>query len=139
MNACKSKKRIDLKIGLLLLPALSIAAGCTMTLNPDKFRQNLAQYAMQQGNKALFMNTQSMNMYWTWNRDTPQEAIDAAQANCIADAGRYGSDPSNCVPVAINDKQIYDPIPGALAAKQEQDNLNSQLMSLMPSLTNFHR
>jgi hypothetical protein len=124
-------------IPVLCVLCVATVIGCTTTmLSPDKFRQTMAQYALKPGNKALFLNTQTFYSSSSWGYDTPQGAIDRARGDCVAQAAA----PDNCVPVAVNDKQIYDPIPGALAAQQqqqqEQDQLNSALTSF---IQNYHR
>ena len=120
----------------ITLPVLCVTiVGCTTILDPDKFRQNLAEYSVEPGNKAMVINTQSAQIYWVWSRDTPQAAIDSAKANCVAAA----TAPGDCVPVAINDKQVYDPIPGALAAQKQQDDLNAALTSFAQSLNTYRR
>lgn len=118
------------RIGCLGL--LIVVAGCS--LDPNKFRQVLAKYYIEPGNKALVMNTQSFVSYWAYGRQTPQDALDAAKADCIRDSGFGGAD--TCVTVAINDKQIYDPIPGAMADQQQQQQF---LQTFVEELGSFRR
>jgi hypothetical protein len=114
----------------MLLGALGLCfalGACADTLSPDKFRQNLASYSVLPGNKALFMNAESFRMNWAYSAPTPQAAVDNAKTFCEATATENGEDARRCVPVAINDRQVYDPISGQI---DEQNSTAQQLQQL---------
>ena len=111
-------------LGASLLCAL--LGGCQTTvsqkggLSPAKFQENMAKYAMLPGNKAIYLNTKLALWWVASNQSTPEAAANAAKAGCEEFAALHEEDPTRCVPVAVNDKQIYDPVPGAIQQEKNQ-------------------
>lgn len=124
------RKKVAFSAAFISVLLCAFLAGCETTptyyLSPDTFRKFLAKYSVQPGNKAAYINTDDRGDFWlnsVMNGSSPQEALDLAKSECEKRALSKGYDPEKCVPVAVNDKQLYDPIPGAVDnARQAAQN-----------------
>lgn len=109
----------------LAVGALALSA-CGGGLDPEKFQQHLATYSTLETNKAMVMNSQNYRLFWVWDRASPERALGDAKASCEGEGGI-----SSCVPIAVNDTQLYNPVPGAIAAQQRQNEMNQQTQRLL--------
>jgi hypothetical protein len=114
---------------IIRFSALGIAIAATgCTLDVDKYRQSMAEYAIKPYNKSYFMNTTNYGYWMSWGQKTPDAAIDAARAGCEKNTSGH------CVPVALNDRQLYDPVPGALEKQESDAQAESALIQMLGTL-----
>lgn len=120
-----------------LMGAFLMVFGCEdeRYLSPDLVQQHMAQYAVMPANKAVYLAKHpdlNFSMYWVSGRASPDDALNAAKAACEGAAAAKKIDLLVCVPMAVNDRQIYDPVPGATAHEQRVLNNQDAAMQQLP-------
>jgi hypothetical protein len=89
------------------------------------FEEVMASYRIGNVHKAIYANVTG-NQMWSivqskFGTPNQQSAIAEARQACEDHAVRSNLDPSKCIPVAVDDRQVFDPAPLFLAAERAQD------------------
>jgi hypothetical protein len=89
------------------------------------YEEVIAKYRIGSGHKAIYANLTG-NQMWSmvqskFGRPRQQSAIAEARQACEAHATQSSLDPNKCVPVAVDDWQVFDPGPLFSAAERGQD------------------
>jgi len=89
------------------------------------YEEVIAKYRIGSGHKAIYANLTG-NQMWSmvqskFGRPSQQSAIAEARQACEDHATQSNLDPSKCVPVAVDDWQVFDPGPLFSAAERAQD------------------
>jgi hypothetical protein len=119
-----------LRVGAVLLSLATADCAGSRYLDPDKFQQNMAQYATLPDNKAVYISmdeNSDFEMFWSSGARSVLEAASEAKSACENYSTGHKADPKRCVPVAQNDKQIYDPVPGSIEARQRAEREAQQV------------
>lgn len=132
-----------------LLIASCTMTACEQSIDPEKAQQVMASYAVLDLHKAIVLDTQTGAVYGKSGISTPELALEFATNLCkgvppinvpnrppgMSDADweakrlsvvrlahSQATRPSaDCVPMAIDDTQLYNPVPGAVAAQQRRE------------------
>jgi hypothetical protein len=89
------------------------------------YEEVIAKYRIGASHKAVYANLTG-NQMWslvqsTFGQSSQQSAIAEAKQACEAYAVQSSLDPSKCVPVAVDDRQVFDPGPLFSIAEGAQD------------------
>ena len=89
------------------------------------YEQVIAKYRIGSAHKAVYANLTG-NQMWSiaqskFSQPSQQSAIAEARQACEDHATQSNLDPSKCVPVAVDDRQVFDPGPLFVAAQSAQD------------------
>jgi hypothetical protein len=89
------------------------------------FEEVMAKYRIGSGHKAVYANVTGDQM-WSivqskFGTPNQQSAIAEARQACQDHAAQTNLDPGKCIPVAVDDWQVFDPGPLFLAAERAQD------------------
>ena len=92
------------------------------------YEEVIAKYRIGSGHKAVYANLTG-NQMWSivqskFGQPSQQSAIAEARQACEDHATQSGLDPSKCVPVAVDDQQVFDPGP-LFSAQDLQTNLSA--------------
>jgi hypothetical protein len=117
----------NITVVVVSLAGFAVAA-CESTMDPDKYQQIMAKYAVLDTHKAIVVDTENYKFYYTWSQSSPDQALARAKSNCEGESGQP------CVPVAINNTQVYDPLSGSVAKQQRNDESNRQLLSTVQTM-----
>ena len=98
------------------------------------FEEVMATYRIASVHKAIYANVTG-NQMWSlvqskFGQPSEQSAIAEARQACEDYAAQSNLDPSKCVPVAVDDRQVFDPGPlfsAAQSAQDQQANLSTLL------------
>ena len=89
------------------------------------FEEVIATYRIGYSHKAMYANLTGDQMWFVatskFGKPNQQSAISEARQSCEDHAVRNNLDPSKCVPVAVDDRQVFDPGPIFSAAERLQD------------------
>ena len=75
----------------------------------------MAKYAVLGNHKAAVMGMPAGNMHYASGFSSPEEALQHEMQACA----REGN--TDCTPIAVDDTQLYNPVPGAGAAQQRRE------------------
>jgi hypothetical protein len=96
------------------------------------YEEVIAKYRIGYAHKAVYANLTGDQMWCIvqskFGQPSQQSAIAEARQACEDHAVRTNLDPNKCVPVAVDDWQVFDPGPlfsAAEAAQNQQTNLNT--------------
>jgi thymidine kinase len=97
------------------------------------YEEVIAKYRIGSAHKAVYANLTG-NQMWSivqskFGQPSQQSAIAEARQACEDHARQSNLDPSKCVPVAVDDQQVFDPGPLFSAAQMAQD-LQANLSAL---------
>ena len=100
------------------------------------YEEVIAKYRIGSGHKAIYANLTG-NQMWSlvqsnFAQPSEQSAIADARQACEDYATQSNLDPSKCVPVAVDDRQVFDPGPLFLAAQSAQDQQANLATLLTP-------
>ena len=89
------------------------------------YEEVIAKYRIGSSHKALYANLTG-NQMWSivqskFGQPSQQSAIAEARQACEDHATQSNLDPSKCVPVAVDDRQVFDPGPLFSVAERAQD------------------
>ena len=89
------------------------------------YEEVIAKYRIGSGHKAIYANLTG-NQMWSmvqskFGQPSQQSAIAEARQACEDHATQSNLDPSKCVPVAVDDSQVFDPGPLFSVAERAQD------------------
>lgn len=89
------------------------------------YEEVIAQYRIGSDHKAVYANLTG-NQMWSivrskFGQPSEQAAIAEARQACEDHATQSHLDPNKCVPVAVDDRQVFDPGPLFSAAQMAQD------------------
>ena len=89
------------------------------------YEEVIAKYRIGSGHKAIYANLTG-NQMWSmvqskFGQPSQQSAIAEARQACEDHATQSNLDPSKCVPVAVDDWQVFDAGPLFSAAERAQD------------------
>ena len=89
------------------------------------YEEVIATYRIGSDHKAVYANLTG-NQMWSiiqskFGRPSQQSAIAEARQVCEDHATQSNLDPSKCVPVEVDDRQVFDPGPLFSAAERAQD------------------
>jgi hypothetical protein len=89
------------------------------------YEEIIAKYRIGSAHKAVFANLTGDQM-WSivqsnFGQPSQQSAIAEARQACEDYATQTNLDPSKCIPVAVDDRQVFDPGPLFVAAESRQD------------------
>jgi hypothetical protein len=89
------------------------------------YEEVIAKYRIGSSHKALYANLTG-NQMWSivqskFGQPSQQAAIAEARQACEDHATQSNLDPSKCVPVAVDDRQVFDPGPLFSVAERAQD------------------
>ena len=89
------------------------------------YEEVIAKYRIGSGHKAIYANLTG-NQMWSmvqskFGQPRQQSAIAEARQACEDHATQSNLDPSKCVPVAVDDRQVFDFSPLFSAAERAQD------------------
>jgi hypothetical protein len=98
------------------------------------YEEVIAKYRIASDHKAVYANLTG-NQMWSlvqskFGQPSQQSAIAEARRACEDYAAQSNLDPSKCVPVAVDDRQVFDPGPlfsAAQSAQDQQANLSTLL------------
>ena len=101
------------------------------------YEEVIAKYRIRSGHKAMYANLTG-NQMWSiaqskFGQPSQQSAIAEARQACEDHATQSNLDPNKCVPIAVDDRQVFDPGPLFSAAERTQDqqtNLNTLVTPL---------
>jgi len=133
-------------IGCLHAPTQSTAQSLTRTAGVDvpstastapmypvprtQFAEVIARYGIGSGHRAMYANITGNQMWFIaqskFGKPNAQSAIDEARRLCEGHAVANKLDPGQCIPVAIDDRVVYDPGPLFSVA----DGIQAQQQSL---------
>jgi hypothetical protein len=89
------------------------------------YEEIIAKYRIGSDHKAIYANLTGNRMWSlvqsTFGQPSEQAAITEARQACADYATQSNLDPSKCVPVAVDDRQVFDPGPLFTAAQNAQD------------------
>ena len=89
------------------------------------YEEVIAKYRIGSGHKAVYANLTGNQMWCIvqskFGQPGQQSAIAEARQACEDHATQSNLDPSKCVPVAVDDQQVFDPGPLFSAAQMAQD------------------
>lgn len=89
------------------------------------YEEVIAKYRIGSDHKAIYANVTGNKMWSlvqsTFGQPSEQAAIAEARQACEDYATHSNLDPSKCVPVAVDDQQVFDPGPLFVAAQTAQD------------------
>ncbi|HVH82433.1 MAG TPA: hypothetical protein VM782_23760 [Stellaceae bacterium] len=96
------------------------------------YEEVMAKYRIASSHKAVYANLTG-NQMWSlaqssFGQSSQQSAIAEARQACEGYAGQNNLDPGKCVPIAVDDQQVFDPGPLFSVAERAQDqraNLNT--------------
>ena len=100
------------------------------------YEEVIAKYRIGSSHKAVYANLTGDQM-WSiiqskFGQPSQQSAIAEARRACEDYAAQRNLDPSKCVPVAVDDQQVFDPGPlfsAAQTAQDQQTNLSTLVAS----------
>jgi hypothetical protein len=97
------------------------------------YEEVIAKYRVGSAHKAVYANLTG-NQMWSivqskFGQPSEQSAIAEARQACEDHATQSNLDPSKCVPVAVDDRQVFDPGPLFSVAERAQD-LQANLSAL---------
>jgi hypothetical protein len=100
------------------------------------YEEVLAKYRVGSGHKAIYANLTG-NQMWslvqsTFGQPSEQAAIAEARQACEDYATQSNLDPGKCIPVAVDDRQVFDPGPLFVAAQSAQDQQANLTAILTP-------
>jgi hypothetical protein len=89
------------------------------------YEEVIAKYRIGSSHKAIYANLTG-NQMWSmvqskFGQPSQQSAIAEARQACEDHATQTNLDPSKCVPVAVDDSQVFDPGPLFSVAERAQD------------------
>lgn len=89
------------------------------------YEEVIAKYRIASGHKAIYANVTG-NQMWslvqsTFGQPSEQSAIAEARHACESYAAQSNLDPGRCVPIAVDDRQVFDPGPLFSVAERAQD------------------
>jgi hypothetical protein len=89
------------------------------------YEEIIAKYRIGSGHKAVYANVTG-NQMWSFvqsnfGQPSQQSAIAEARQACEGYAVQSNLDPSKCVPVAVDDRQVFDPGPLFTVAERALD------------------
>jgi hypothetical protein len=89
------------------------------------YEEVIAKYRIGSAHKAVYANLTG-NQMWSlvqskFGQPSERSAIAEARQACENHATQSNLDPSKCVPVAVNDRQVFDPGPLFSVAERAQD------------------
>ena len=89
------------------------------------YEEVIAKYRIGSGHKAIYANLTG-NQMWSmvqskFGQPSQQSAIAEARQACEDHATQSSLDPNKCVPVAVDDWQVFDPGPLFSVAERAQD------------------
>ena len=100
------------------------------------YEEVIAKYRIGSAHKAVYANLTGDQMWCIaqskFGQPNQQSAIAEARQACEDHATQSNLDPSKCVPVAVDDWQVFDPGPlfsAAQTAQDQQTNLNTLVAS----------
>lgn len=98
------------------------------------YAEVIAKYRIGSAHKAIYANVAG-NQMWSlvqskFGQPSRQSAIAEARQACEDSATQSHLDPNKCVPVAVDDRQIFDPVLLFLA-EQSAQNQRANLSTLM--------
>ena len=109
------------------------------------YEEVIARYRIGSSQKAVYANLTGNQMWCIvqskFGQPSQQSAIAEARQACEDHATQTSLDPGKCIPVAIDDRQVFDPGPLFLATESAQDqqaNLNT-LVTPPPRMNVFGR
>ena len=89
------------------------------------YEEVIAKYRIGSSHKAVYANLTGNQMWCiiqsTFGQPSQQSAIAEARQACEDHATQSNLDPSKCVPVAVDDWQVFDPGPLFSATERAQD------------------
>ena len=89
------------------------------------YEEVIAKYRIGSAHKAIYANLTGNQMWCIvqskFGQSSQQSAIAEARQACEDHATQSNLDPSKCVPVAVDDWQVFDPGPLFSAAERTQD------------------
>ena len=100
------------------------------------YEEVIAKYRIGSGHKAIYANLTG-NQMWSlvqskFGQPSEQSAIADARQACEDYATQSNLDPGKCIPVAVDDRQVFDPGPLFLAAQSAQDQQANLATLLTP-------
>jgi hypothetical protein len=89
------------------------------------YEEVIAKYRIGYGHKAVYANLTGDQM-WSivqskFGQPSQESAIAEVRQACEHYATQTNLDPNKCLPVAVDDRQVFDPGPLFLAAESRQD------------------
>jgi hypothetical protein len=100
------------------------------------YEEVTAKYRIGSAHKAVYANLTGDQMWCIvqskFGQPSPQSAIAEARQACEDHAVQTNLDPGKCIPVAVDDWQVFDPGPLFLAAERAQDQ-QANLSTLVTS------
>jgi hypothetical protein len=108
-----------------LQPTASTNAQPLYPIPRTMYEEVIAKYRIGASHKAVYANLTG-NQMWsliqsTVGQSSQQSAIAEARQACEDYAIRSNLDPSKCIPVAVDDQQVFDPGPLFSVAESAQD------------------
>src|ERR1700733_10256271 len=96
--------KLNVWSGLTLLSVV----GCSERVYLDRgaFNSNIGKYSVLPGNKAMYIQTDTMRINYVWSAPDARGAISRAQIDCVRDAVAAKVSTQKCIPIAVNDKQV---------------------------------
>jgi hypothetical protein len=89
------------------------------------YEEIIAKYRIGASHKAVYANLTGNRMWAliqsTFGQSSEQSAIAEARQACEDYAAKANLDPGQCVPVAVDDRQVFDPGPLFSVAERAQD------------------
>ena len=102
------------------------------------YEEVIAKYRIGSGHKAVYANLAGNQMWYIvqskFGQPSQQSAIAEARQACEDRATQANLDPNKCVPVAVDDRQVFDPGPlfsASESAQDQQTNLNTLVLGLL--------
>jgi len=120
-------------------PFQPTAPASTQPLYPiprTMYEEVIAKYRIGSGHKAVYANLTGNQMWCIvqskFGQPSQQSAIAEARRACEDHAVQTNLDPSKCIPVAVDDSQVFDPGPLFSAAESAQDQQANLTTLLTP-------
>ena len=89
------------------------------------YEEVIAKYRIGSSHKAIYANVTGNQMWCIvqskFGQPSQQSAIAEARQSCEDHATQSNLDPNKCVPVAVDDRQVFDPGPLFSVAERAQD------------------
>ena len=106
-------------------PVQPTAPANTYPIPRTMYEEVIAKYRIGSAHKAVYANLTG-NQMWSivqskFGQPSQQSAIAEARQACEDHATQSNLDPSKCVPVAVDDWQVFDPGPLFSVAERAQD------------------
>jgi hypothetical protein len=102
------------------------------------YEEVIAKYRIGSGHKAVYANLTDNQMWYIvqskFGQPNQQSAIAEARQACEDHATQTNLDPDKCVPLAVDDREVFDPGPlfsAAESAQDQQTNLNALVLGLL--------